>query len=156
MTLYSTIKVHIVQKYKRQKEKDKIAVTREGYKGKLEYPTKIDVSEEELSKELDKSFETVNTLCLTEIKQAKLAKREVNQLHVWRTFRQKHYMEFSGVVQLIRILIATAGNTLKEDIPSIDDYFQNKEQNGSQTFRDMDGNGSKCMKMKLNGCDSFM
>ena len=117
MTLYSTIKVHIVQKYKRQKEKDKIAVTREGYKVKLEYPTKIDVSEEELSKELDKSFEIVNTLCLTEINQAKLAKREVNQLHVWRTFRQKHYMEFPGVVQLIQILTATAGHTLKEDIP---------------------------------------
>ena len=117
MTIYSTIKVHIVQKYKRQKEKDKIAVTLEGYKVKLEYPTKIDVSEEELSKELEKSFEIVNTLCLTEINQAKLAKREVNQFHIWRTFRQKHYMEFPGAVQLIQILIATAGNTLKEDIP---------------------------------------
>ena len=45
-----------------------------GYKVKLEYPPKIDVSEEELFKELEKSFQTVNRLYLTEIDQAELAK----------------------------------------------------------------------------------
>ena len=40
--------------------------------------------------------------------------------------------------------------------PSTDDHFQKKEQNGPQTFRDMDENGWKCTKTKLNGRDSFM
>ena len=35
----------------------------------------------------------------------------MNQLNVWRTFLQNHYMEFPGVGQLIQILIATAENT---------------------------------------------
>ena len=111
MTLYCTTKVHIVQKYTNQKEEDTAADTWEGYKVKLEYPPKINVSEEELSKELEKSFQTVNRLYLTQVNQAKLAKREVNHLNVWRTFLQNHYMEFPVVGQLIQILIATAGNT---------------------------------------------
>ena len=58
MTLYSTPKVHIVQKYTNQKEEDTVADTWEGYKVKLEYPPKIHVSEKELFKELEKSFQT--------------------------------------------------------------------------------------------------
>ena len=111
MTLYCTTKAHIVQKYTNQKEENTVADTWEGYKVKLEYPPKIDVSEEELSKELEKSFQTFNRLYLTEVNQAELAKREVEQLNVWRTFLQNLYMEFPGVGQLIQMLIATARNT---------------------------------------------
>ena len=78
MTLYFIIRVYFVQKYTCQKEEYTVADTWEGYKVNLEYPPKIDVSEEELFKELEKFFQTVNRLYLTEINQAKLAKREVN------------------------------------------------------------------------------
>ena len=82
MTLYCIIRVYIVQKYTCQKGEYTVADTWEGYNVKLEYAPKIDVSEEEQFKELEKSFQTVNRLYLTEINEAKLAKREVNQLHV--------------------------------------------------------------------------
>ena len=125
MTLYCTTKDHIVQKYTNQKEEDTVLDTLEGYKLKLEYPPKIDVSEEKLFKELNKSFQTVNRLYLTEVNQTKLTKREVNQLNIWRAFLQNHCMEFPGAGQLIQILIATLQET-------------------------------RCMKMKLNSCDSCM
>ena len=111
LTLYCTTKVHIVPKYTNQKEEDTVAHTWECYEVKLEYPPKIDVSEEELSQEFEKSFQTVNRIYLTEVNNTKFAKTEVNQLNVWRTFHQNHYMEFSVVGQLIQTLIATAGNT---------------------------------------------
>ena len=131
-----TTKVQIVQKDTSQKEEDTVADTWEGYEVKLEYPSKIDVSEEELPQELEKSFQTVNRLYLTEVNQAKLAKRELNHLNVWRTFLQNHYMEFLGVGLLIQILIATAWNTSpleKVIYPSTDDHFQN----GLNKFRDI-------------------
>ena len=100
-----------MQKYTNEKEEDKVAGTREGYEVNLEYPPKIDVSGVDLSKKLEKSFQTVNKLYLTELSQAKLAKREVNQLNIWQTFLQNHYLEFPEVGQLIQILLAAAGNT---------------------------------------------
>ena len=100
-----------MQKCTHQKDEDTVADRWEGYKVKLEYPPKTNVSGEELSKESEKSFQTVNRLYLTEVNQTKLAKREVNQLNLWRTFLQNDYMEFPGVGQLIQMLIATAGNT---------------------------------------------
>ena len=68
ITLYCTAKVNIVQKYTNQKEEDTVVDTWKGYDVKLEYPPKIDVSEVELSKKLEKSFQTVNRLYLTEVK----------------------------------------------------------------------------------------
>ena len=79
------IETVIVQKYTDQKEEDTVADTWERLEVKLEYPPKIDVSEKKLSKELEKSFQTLNRLYLTEVNQAKLATREKNQLSVWRT-----------------------------------------------------------------------
>ena len=53
-----------------------------GLQSKTATPTKTDVSEEEMSQILEKSFQTVNMPYLTEVNQAKLTKREVNQLNV--------------------------------------------------------------------------
>ena len=78
IAFYCTIIVPTVQKYTNQNEKGSVENTWEGYKVRLEYPSKTDFSEEELSKELEKSFQTVNRLHLTEVTQAKLAKSEVN------------------------------------------------------------------------------
>ena len=79
------IETIIVQKYTDQKEEDTVPETWDRQEVKLEYPPKIDVSEKKLSKELEKSFQTLNRLYLTEVNQAKLATREKNQLSVWRT-----------------------------------------------------------------------
>ena len=64
---------------------------------------------------------------MTEVNQAKLAKRRANQLNIWRAFLQNHSMQFLAVGQLIQIL--------RGDI-TIYRYFQKKEQNAPKIFRE--------------------
>ena len=85
-----------MQKYTHQKDEDTVADRWEGYKVKLEYPPKTNVSGEELSKESEKSFQIVNRLYLTEVNQTKLAKREVNELNLWRPSFKTTIWNFQG------------------------------------------------------------
>ena len=54
----------------------------EGYEVTLQYPPKIDVSEEELTEKLTGALKTVNGLYLSEVNQARMEKREVRQLNL--------------------------------------------------------------------------
>ena len=64
-----------------------------------------------LNNELDNALKVVNNLYIAEVNQARIEKRKISQLNVWKNFLTSHYMEFPGVGQLVQIMLATAGNT---------------------------------------------
>ena len=111
VTLFCTTKVHTVQKYTNAKEEATVNDIWEGYKVELEYPAKINASEQEFYDEFSNAMKTVNGLYISEINQSRMQKREPKQLKVWQAFLSAHYLEFPAFGQLIQILLATAGNT---------------------------------------------
>lgn len=111
MTLYCTTKVHTIQKYTSKNEEATINDTWEGFEVELEYPAKINATEQELYDEFDDAIKTINGLYISEVNQARVEKREPKQLKVWKDFLAAHYLEFPTFGQLVLILFATAGNT---------------------------------------------
>ena len=107
--LFCTEQLHTVSRYTNQKEEDIEPSLWEGFTVKINYPKKIDCSEDELKVEFEKAWPFINRMWMKHVNLCK--EKHVNQLGVWKEVISHHAIEFPSFVKLIQIMIATSPNT---------------------------------------------
>ena len=107
--LFCTEQLHTVSRYTNQKEEDIEPSLWEGSTVKINYPKKIDCSEDELKVEFEKAWPLINRIWMKHVNLCK--EKHVNQLGVWKEVISHHTTEFPSFVKLIQIMIATSPNT---------------------------------------------
>ena len=112
ISIFCTTKVFTVQRYTNAREEEtEDDDSWEGFSVTLTYPPLIPYRSVEVLSEFDEAFKVIQSLYITEVTEARVAKREIKQLNVWKSFLSSHYLEFPAVGHLVQIMLATAGNT---------------------------------------------